>query len=56
VVVAWRVVKKLPVEMLQQCSSASTCTRMWTRLVMEEHYTVCQHSTFIVLNDPTQLF
>jgi hypothetical protein len=49
VVVVWseigavkRVVKLLPVEMLQQCSSVSSCLRMCT--VMEGHYTVCQHS------------
>jgi hypothetical protein len=30
-----RVVKQLPVEMLQQCLGASNC--MWTRSVMEEH-------------------
>jgi hypothetical protein len=30
--------------MLYQCSSASSCMRM--RIVMEKHYTVCQHSIF----------
>jgi hypothetical protein len=63
VAVAWseiravsRVVKQLPVEMLYQCSSASCYTRMRTRIVMEEHYTVCQHSTPFILNGPTQSF
>jgi hypothetical protein len=37
-----RVVKQLQVQMLQQCSSASSCMR--TRIFMEEHYTGCQHS------------
>jgi hypothetical protein len=32
-----RVVKQLPVEMLHQCLSASSCIRM--RIIMEEHYT-----------------
>jgi hypothetical protein len=61
VVVAWeeirvlkRVIKQLPVEMLQQCSSASSCTR--TRIVMEEHYTGCQHSTPFVLNISAHFF
>jgi hypothetical protein len=36
--------------MLQQSSSASNCTRMRTRIVMEEKYTVCQHSKPFVLN------
>jgi hypothetical protein len=51
-----RVVKQLPVGMLQQCSSAIGCMRM--RIVMEEHleYTGSQHSTSFVLNDPTQFF
>jgi hypothetical protein len=55
VVVSWskiravkRLVKKLPVEMLQHCSSASSC--MWMCIVMEKHYTGCQHSTPFVLN------
>jgi hypothetical protein len=54
-VVAWsdiravrRLVKQLPVEMLQQCSSANSCMRM--RFVMEEHYTGYQHSMPFVLN------
>jgi hypothetical protein len=38
-----RVVKQVTVEMLEQCSSASTC--MLKRTVMEDHYTECQHST-----------
>jgi hypothetical protein len=37
-----------PVETLQKCSSASSCMQM--RIVMEEHYTRCQHSTPLVLN------
>jgi hypothetical protein len=49
-----RVVKQLPVEMFQQCSSASSCMRML--IIMEKRYTVCQHSTPFVLNGPTQLF
>jgi hypothetical protein len=49
-----RVVKQLPVEMLKQCSSASSCMR--TRIVMEEHYTVCQHSTTFVQNGPTRFY
>jgi hypothetical protein len=48
-----RVVKQLPVELLQQSSSASSCMR--TRIVMEEDYTVCQHSTPFVLNVLTHL-
>jgi hypothetical protein len=43
-----RVVKQLSVEMLQQLSSTSTCNR--ARIVMEEHYNVCQHSTPIFRN------
>jgi hypothetical protein len=31
-------------------SSASSCTRMRMRIVMEEHYTEGQHSTLFVLN------
>jgi hypothetical protein len=34
-----RVIKHLLVEMILQCSSACSCMR--TRIVMEEHYTVC---------------
>jgi hypothetical protein len=41
-----RMVIQLPVEVLQQCSNASSCTCMRMRIVMEEHYTICQHSTF----------
>jgi hypothetical protein len=48
------VVKQLPVEMLQQCSSASSCMQM--RIVMEEHYTGYQHSTSFFLNGPMQFF
>jgi hypothetical protein len=46
-----RVVKQLPVETLQQCSSASSCVR--TRIAMKERYTVCRQSTTSVLNGPT---
>jgi hypothetical protein len=51
-----RVVKQLPAEMPQQCSSASSCIR--THIIMEEHYeyTGCQHSTPFVLHGPTQYF
>jgi hypothetical protein len=49
-----RVVKQLPVEMLQQYSSVNSCMRIC--IVMEEHYTGCQHSTPFVLNGPTQDF
>jgi hypothetical protein len=45
-----RAVRQLPVEMLQQCSSASSCIQ--TRIAMEEHYIGCQHSTPFVLNGP----
>jgi hypothetical protein len=41
-------------EMLQQCSSASSCMR--THIVTETNYTGCQHCMPFVLNDPTQLF
>jgi hypothetical protein len=51
--VRW-VVKQLAVEMLQQCSSVSSC--IWTCLVMEEHCTGCQHSTPFVLNGHMQFF
>jgi hypothetical protein len=61
VAVAWseirtlrRLVKQLPVEILQQCSSASSC--MWTCIVMEQHETRCQHSVSFVLNGPIQFF
>jgi hypothetical protein len=47
-----KVVKQLPVEVLQQCSSASSCMR--THIGMEEHYTGCQHYKPFVLNDPMQ--
>jgi hypothetical protein len=49
-----RVVKHLPDEMLQQCSSASSY--LWMHIVMEEHCTKCQNSTPFVLNCPTCLF
>jgi hypothetical protein len=48
------VVKQLCVQMLQQCSSASSC--MQTSIVTEERYTRCHHSTLFVLNGTTQLF
>jgi hypothetical protein len=48
------VVKQLPVEMLQQFPSASSCMR--TGIIMTEHYTGCQHSTPFVLSGPTQFF
>jgi hypothetical protein len=48
------VVKQLPVEMLQQWSSVSCCT--WTCIIMEEHYTIYQHSTPFFLNDPMHFF
>jgi hypothetical protein len=43
-------VKKLPVKMLQQCCSASTC--MQTHTAMLECYTGCQHSKSFLLNCP----
>jgi hypothetical protein len=49
-----RVVKQLPVQMLQQCSSASSSMR--THIDMQEHCIVCQHSMTFVLNGPTQFF
>jgi hypothetical protein len=59
VVVAWSeiralrtVVKQLPVEMLQQCSSASSC--LWTLIVTQVHYTGSYYSTPFVLYGPTQ--
>jgi hypothetical protein len=36
--------------------SASCYTRMRTRIVMEEYYTVCQHSAPFIVNGPTRLF
>jgi hypothetical protein len=57
-VVAWseiwavrKVVKQFPAEMSQQYFSVSSCTQIW--VVMEEHYTGCQHSMPFVLNGPT---
>jgi hypothetical protein len=47
-----RVVKQLPVKVLQQCSSASSCMR--TCIFIWENFTECQHSTSLVLNDSTQ--
>jgi hypothetical protein len=29
---------------------------MWSRIVMEEHYTGCQHSVPFVANGPTHFF
>jgi uncharacterized Fe-S cluster protein YjdI len=49
-----RVVQQLPVEVLQQCSSASSCMQM--HIIIERLNTVCQHSMDFVLNGPTQLF
>jgi hypothetical protein len=49
-----RMVKQHPAEMLEQCASASSC--MWTRDVMQEHYTVCQHSTPFVMNGSSSFF
>jgi hypothetical protein len=49
-----RLVKQLPVGILQHSSNVSSCMR--TRIVMNEHYTACQHSTLFVLNGPTQFF
>jgi hypothetical protein len=49
-----RVVKQLPVEMIKQCLSVSSCMQMCT--VMDEHYTACQHSMPFVLNGPMQFF
>jgi hypothetical protein len=49
-VVVRRVFKQLPVEMLQQCSNASSC--MWTRIVTKEHCTVYQNSTPFLPNGP----
>jgi hypothetical protein len=43
-----RVVKQLPVEMIQQCLSANSCMR--ARIVVDEHYTECQHSDPFPLN------
>jgi hypothetical protein len=51
-----RMVRILQVEKLQQ-SSASSCTHMRTRVViMEEHYTGCQHSASCDLNSSVQFF
>jgi hypothetical protein len=50
------VLKQLPVEILQQWSNESSCTRNRTRIVMDEHYTVCQHSVHFVQNGPMKLF
>jgi hypothetical protein len=49
-----RVVKQLLAEMLQQCTCS--CKSMQTHIVMEEHYTRCQHSMPSVLNGSTQFF
>jgi hypothetical protein len=50
-----RVVEQLSVQMLQQGSSVSSYTHMWTRIVMEEHSTGYHHSTPFFLNALTQL-
>jgi hypothetical protein len=59
VVITWskiravrRVVRQLPVEMLQQCSCASSC--IWMCIVVEEHYTECRHSMPFVRNGSAQ--
>jgi hypothetical protein len=49
-----RMVKQLPVEMLQLCLSASSC--MQTSIVMEERYPGGQHSMPFVLNGPMRSF
>jgi hypothetical protein len=49
-----RVVKQLPAEMLQQCSSGSSL--MWICMVTEEHYTTYHHSMSFVLKGPMQCF
>jgi hypothetical protein len=41
-----KVVKQLSFDILQQCLGATSCMR--TRIVMEEHFTGCQHSTPLV--------
>jgi hypothetical protein len=43
-----RMVKQLQVEMLQWCSSVSSCMR--TCIIMEEHYTMCHRSMPFVLD------
>jgi hypothetical protein len=47
----WMVVKQLPVEMPQQCSSVMSCisTHMKACTVMKKHYTGCQQSTPFVM-------
>jgi hypothetical protein len=42
---ARKAVKALPVEMLEQCLSRDSCRL--TSILMDEHYTVCQHSTLL---------
>jgi hypothetical protein len=49
-----RVVKQLPVETVQQCSSESSY--MQTCIIVEEHYTGCQHSIPFILNGSMQFF
>jgi hypothetical protein len=49
---ARRMIKQLTVEMLQQCLSVSSCMQMC--IVMDQHYTICQHSISFILNDPMQ--
>jgi hypothetical protein len=48
------VVKQLPVEMLQQYPSAKSCMQM--RIIMQKHYTLCQHSMPFFLNGLMQCF
>jgi hypothetical protein len=52
VVVTWneikavrRLVKQILVEMLQECSSAGSCTHMQPCTVIEEHYTQSQDAS-----------
>jgi hypothetical protein len=49
------VVKQLPVEIPQQCSSVSSCisTHTQTWIIMKKQYTGCQHSTPLVMNGLT---
>jgi hypothetical protein len=49
-----RLVKQLQVEILHQCLSASGS--MQTYIVIEEHYTGCQHFTPFFLNGPMPFF
>jgi hypothetical protein len=49
-----RVVKQLPVEMLQHCLSVSSCMQM--HIIIEQHYIGSQHSMAFVLNGLMQFF